>query len=72
MKVTLAYPHDGRRPDDTVDVDEQVGRRLIHDGKARPPDPDDPPPDDPPAGQSEPVNLSPPAGANSEEAHRGR
>ena len=35
MRITLAYPHDGHEPDDTIDVDDEVGRRLVHDGRAR-------------------------------------
>lgn len=40
MLVTLAYPVDGLgQPDDTVEVDDSVGRDLLRYGKARLPDP---------------------------------
>lgn len=35
MRVTLAVPYDGHRPDDTVTVDDRTGRQLIRDGWAR-------------------------------------
>jgi hypothetical protein len=38
MRVTLAYPWDGHDPDETVEVDNATGRRLLRDGKARPAD----------------------------------
>lgn len=37
MRITLAYPIDGiGGPDETVEVDETTGRRLLADGFARP------------------------------------
>lgn len=36
MRVDLAYPWQGHQPDDTVEVDDAVGKQLIRDGKARP------------------------------------
>ena len=38
MRVQLAYPFDGHAPDDTVEVDDSVGRQLLKDGRARRPD----------------------------------
>ena len=38
MQITLAYPYDGHAPDETIDVDDQVGKTLIRDGFARLPD----------------------------------
>jgi hypothetical protein len=36
VRLVLAYPWRGYRPDDVVDVDAKTGRRLLRDGKARP------------------------------------
>lgn len=38
MRVTLAYPFDGHEPDETIEVDDSVGRTLIRDGFARAPE----------------------------------
>lgn len=35
MRVTLAYAVLGHPPDTTLELDEQLGRRLIRDGRAR-------------------------------------
>lgn len=35
MRVTLAVPYDGHKPDDTITVDDRTGRQLIRDGRAR-------------------------------------
>lgn len=35
MRVTLAYPYDGHEPDETIDVDDELGRRLVREGRAR-------------------------------------
>lgn len=40
MRVTLAYPYGGFGPDETIDVADSLGRRLVRDGLARPADPD--------------------------------
>lgn len=41
MRITLAYPVEGiGGPDETVEVDETTGRRLLGDGFARPASPD--------------------------------
>lgn len=48
MRVTLAYPYGGFGPDETIDVDTDIGRRLVRDGLARPADSD--PPDEPDSG----------------------
>lgn len=40
MLIVLAYPYDGHAPDETIDVADQVGRQMVHDGAARLPDPD--------------------------------
>lgn len=39
MKITLAYPRDGHDPDETIEVEDHVGRQLVQDGVARLPDP---------------------------------
>lgn len=36
MKITLAYPYDKHKADDTVDLDDDVARGLLADGLARP------------------------------------
>lgn len=36
MKVTLAYPYNGKSPDSTVDLDETEARALLRAGRARP------------------------------------
>lgn len=38
MRVTLAYPHEGHAPDETIDVPVEQGRQLLYDGLARLPD----------------------------------
>ena len=38
MQVTLAYEFDGFAPDETVEVDDLVGRELLRTGRARPAD----------------------------------
>lgn len=38
MQVTLAYEFDGFPPDETVEVDDLVGRELLRTGRARPAD----------------------------------
>lgn len=43
MLITLAYPWNGHDPDETVEVDDRTGRKLIRYGKARPADPTPPP-----------------------------
>ena len=40
MLITLAYPHFLGMPDETVEVDDEVGRALVRDGVARLPCPD--------------------------------
>lgn len=40
MRVTLAYPYGGFRPDETINVDDALARRLVRDGLARPAEPD--------------------------------
>lgn len=35
MRVTLGYGWDGHAPDDTIEVPDSVGRRLLREGKAR-------------------------------------
>lgn len=35
MRITLAYPWQGHRPDQTLDVDDHVGRDLVRSGRAR-------------------------------------
>lgn len=37
MKVTLAYAYGGHGPDETVDLPDDVARRLLSDGTARRP-----------------------------------
>lgn len=37
MNVTLAYPFEGHGPDETVDLPDDVARRLLADGAARRP-----------------------------------
>lgn len=39
MLVTLAYPHEGHQPDETIEVDDATGRQLVRDGQARLPEP---------------------------------
>lgn len=39
MKVTLAYPYAGHKPDETIDVPDDIARQMIHDGLARDPEP---------------------------------
>lgn len=39
MKVTLALPREGKKPGDSIEVDDAVGRQLIADGHAKPFDP---------------------------------
>lgn len=41
MRITLAWHHDGHGPDETIEVADAVGRQLLRDGFARPPDSDD-------------------------------
>jgi hypothetical protein len=36
MRVTLAYPYDGNQADETIEIDDAEGRRLVRDGRARP------------------------------------
>lgn len=36
MRIALAYPFDGHGPDDEIEVDADLGRQLIGDGRARP------------------------------------
>lgn len=38
MKVTLAYPFEGHKPETTVDVDDETARLLIREGRARLPE----------------------------------
>ena len=38
MRITLAVPYDGHDPDETIEVDDANGRRLLRDGFARLPD----------------------------------
>jgi len=38
LKIDLAYPYDGHQPDETIEVDDDVGRQMIRDGYARPAD----------------------------------
>lgn len=52
MKVTLAVPFDGHQPDETIEVDDATGRRLLHDGFARRPV-ESPTPDLPDTGEEE-------------------
>jgi hypothetical protein len=40
VRVTLAYPYGGFGPDETIDVDDTLGRRLVREGRARPADPE--------------------------------
>lgn len=35
MRVTLAYPYEGHEPDETIEVDDDEGRRLLTTGHAR-------------------------------------
>lgn len=35
MKIILAYPYEGHQPDETIEVDAAVGKRLIREGRAR-------------------------------------
>lgn len=34
LRITLAYSHDGHAAGKTIEVDDDVGRQLIHDGRA--------------------------------------
>lgn len=36
MKITIAYPFDGYKPEDVVDLDDAMAEQMIRDGKARP------------------------------------
>jgi len=38
VRITLAYTYDGHDADATIEVDDQVGRQMVHDGAARLPD----------------------------------
>ena len=38
LKITLAYPYDNHKPDETIEVADTVGRQMVHDGVARPAD----------------------------------
>jgi hypothetical protein len=38
MLVTLAYPHDGHAPNETIEVTDALGAQMIRDGLARVPD----------------------------------
>lgn len=38
MLITLAYPHDGHVPGDTIEVGDDLGANMIRDGLARLPD----------------------------------
>jgi hypothetical protein len=40
-RITLAYEYEGHEPDETIDVEPDVARRLVHDGRARVPDGED-------------------------------
>ena len=35
MRITLAYACEGHDPDETVDLPDDVARRLVNDGRAR-------------------------------------
>lgn len=35
MRVTLAYPFDGHQPDETIELPDPLGRRLVREGRAR-------------------------------------
>jgi hypothetical protein len=35
VKITLAYPFEGHAPDETIEIDDVRGRRMVRDGKAR-------------------------------------
>lgn len=54
MLVTLALAWEGHEPDETIEVDDIVARRLLHDGFAR-------------AAETEPApegdSITPPSGA---------
>lgn len=57
MRITTAYPWEGFPPDTTLDIDDVLARRLVHDGRARvaaddaalgePPNPEIPPDETP-------------------------
>lgn len=36
MRVQLAYPYQGHRPDEVISVDDRTGRRLLREGRVRP------------------------------------
>lgn len=36
MRITLAYPHDGHDPDETIEIEDRRGRAMIQNGVARP------------------------------------
>lgn len=38
MRITLAYPYEGHKPDDTIEIPDAEGQTLIFDGWARPAD----------------------------------
>lgn len=38
MRITLAYPFEGHAPDETIELDDWLARRLLHGGRARVPD----------------------------------
>lgn len=35
MRITLAYPLGPHQPDTTIDLDDDLARRLVRDGRAR-------------------------------------
>lgn len=35
MRIALAYPYEGAKPDDVIEVSDELGRLLVRDGKAR-------------------------------------
>ncbi len=39
MLITLAYPYENHKPDETIEVDPDVGCQMVRDGVARLPDP---------------------------------
>lgn len=68
MRITLAYPYEGHAPDETIEVDDDVGRQMVRDGVARLPKgaTDD-------VGPMTPVSTpAPPPDPNPKEARRGR
>lgn len=36
MKIELAYPYEGHKPDSVIDIDDDKGAQMIRDGFARP------------------------------------